>query len=151
MLVFVIRTRMDLAVNLVVVILLSLTTLFSMITCQSVISHQYVSVKAADGSPICTTEQPSKVVAMSAGRVRYRCGKECTQCTTCILYQANEMNKQCQLFNYLPQNFTSFNACAAYYSKFSNRPWGLCGWECEIVKGLDHSERKYSIVFTDSS
>ncbi len=56
-----------------------------MITCQSLISRRYVSVKAADGSPLCTTEQPSKVVAMSADPVSYRCGKECTQCTTCTV------------------------------------------------------------------
>ena len=98
-------------------IFIALSTLFSTITCQSLISNRYVSVKAVDGSPLCTTEQPSKVVAMIAGPVTYRCGKECTQCTTCITYQMNEANKQCQLFNYSPKNYSKVNQCKAYYSK----------------------------------
>ena len=108
---------LHLEANLIVI---ALSTLFSTITCQWLISHRYVSVKAADGSPICTTEQPSKVVAMSAGPVTYRCGKECTQCTTCLVYQMNEANEQCQLFNYYPQNYTKVDQCKAYYSKLFN-------------------------------
>ena len=30
----------------------------------------------------------------------------------------NEANKECQLFNYSPKNYTKVNQCKAYYGKY---------------------------------
>jgi len=66
------------------------------------------------GSKTCAVDQPTTVIKMVVRAMRMQCGVKCNEDPSCKLFQMNEDLQQCELFTYLPQNFTAIDHCTAY-------------------------------------
>jgi len=66
------------------------------------------------GNKVCAVEIPSIVIPMTLRAMRMQCGVKCNEDPSCDLFQMNEDLQQCELFTYLPQNFTAIDHCTAY-------------------------------------
>jgi len=66
------------------------------------------------GSKLCAVDQPTTVIPMAASTMTIQCGVKCNEDPSCKLFQMNEDLKQCELFTYLPQNFSTIDYCTAY-------------------------------------
>jgi hypothetical protein len=75
----------------------------------------------ANGARVCSVDQPLIVLPMRSQTMVIQCGTKCTSSSTCIYYQFKSDVKQCELFDYLPQNFSVINQCIGYAVQPSKR------------------------------
>jgi len=89
----------------------------SMTSCDGIVTKKYVAVTSSDGSPVCAVNQPTGTVA---ARSKILCANECMKYSWCVAHQLDDAKKQCQLFNFLPTNYSnsrSAKQCTAYRCK----------------------------------
>jgi len=78
----------------------------------------YASQTDDDGRRVCSTNQPTTVIAMQVGTLDGQCGVQCTISTLCQFYQFKAALAQCELFDHVPPNasMTDIDQCVAYAS-----------------------------------
>jgi hypothetical protein len=69
-----------------------------------------------NGIRVCSINKPSSV---STTYSETMCGSSCTLSSTCLYYQFKSDIKQCEIFDYLPKNFSVINQCNGYITQTS--------------------------------
>ncbi len=68
----------------------------------------------ASGNPACSVDPPSKVVMLDINDLANQCGVECNRQSCCLYWQFKADLMQCELYDWLPGNFTTINQCTGY-------------------------------------
>lgn len=83
---------------------------------QQLRSQLYSSSGAASssGSAMCTVDKPTAVTPAIRSSM-LQCAVECTTHSCCLMYQLDAELKQCQLYNYLPLNYSAITGCISSF------------------------------------
>jgi hypothetical protein len=76
----------------------------------------YKSAIIPNSSEVCVVDSPTASEPMKAGS-KLQCAVQCTFYSWCIVHQMNNLLQQCQMYGYIPTNYTTANDCKAFISK----------------------------------
>lgn len=81
---------------------------------ESVKSNTFQIRKSSDGQKLCAIDEPTFVKLMPFGSA-LKCGAECGSYPGCTAFNFNVPLTQCDIYQYVPQNFDTRSGCYGYF------------------------------------
>lgn len=74
-------------------------------------STTYKKMMSSDGTGTCSVNQPTATLTMTASDTIVKCAMQCASSSCCLVYQFKKNTATCELFSYMPTNFTVVSQC----------------------------------------